>query len=106
MGVYVTLLLQLVQQHTLRIYVHPVPSVLDETRHIIKLFNAALQEGLTKVLHSHPELHQRLAFLDFFQELLTSDGSGLLQQLEFDGSHLHPRYLGHLEAALNAALVD
>ncbi|KAF6255223.1 hypothetical protein COO60DRAFT_1662566 [Scenedesmus sp. NREL 46B-D3] len=105
-GVYVTLLLQLVQQHTLRIYVHPVPPVLDETRHIVKLFNAALQEGLTKVLHSHPELHQRLAFLDFFQELLTSDGSGLLQQLEFDGSHLHPRYLGHLEAALNAALVD
>jgi hypothetical protein len=101
--VYITLLLQLVQERKLHIYVHPVPPVLDETRDVVKSFNAALQQRITTVLQSQPELKGRLAYLDFFENLLTPDGSSLQPQLALDGTHLHPRYLVHLEAALNAA---
>ncbi|WIA31077.1 hypothetical protein OEZ86_001104 [Tetradesmus obliquus] len=125
---YITLLLQLVQQHKLRVYVHPVPPILNETRHIFSLFNAALQQRLSSVLQAQPELIGQLEFLDFAQQLLTDTGSSLQQQkqqqqqrqqqqqqqviedsgslqqqLVLDGTHLHPRYLVHLGAALNAA---
>jgi lysophospholipase L1-like esterase len=100
--VYVALLLQLVQQRKLHIYVHPIPPVLDETRDVVKSFDAALQQRLTAVLQWQPELNGQLAYLDFFYDLLTADGSSLQPQLAFDGTHLHPRYLEHLEAALNA----
>jgi lysophospholipase L1-like esterase len=101
---YVTLLLQLVQQHNFRIYVHPVPPVLDETLHIASLFNTALHNRLTTALQAQPELIGRLAYLAFAQQLVAENGSSLQQQLAVDNTHLHPRYLVHLEAKLNAAL--
>jgi hypothetical protein len=55
------------------------------------------------MLQSQPELKGQLAYLDFFDDLLTADGNSLQPHLALDGTHMHPRYLVHLEGALNAA---
>jgi lysophospholipase L1-like esterase len=102
--VYTTLLLQLVQQQGLRVYVHPVPPVLDATRETVNCFNAALQQRLSSALQTQPELAGHLMYLDVAQHLLREDGSRLQQQLQLDGTHLHPRYSNYLEAALHAEL--
>jgi len=40
---YTETLLDLVERRKFIIYIHPVPSVLNETRHIVRPFNDALQ---------------------------------------------------------------
>lgn len=47
---YVRVLLKLTQSRRFEIFVHPVPSVLNETRHVVQPFNACLQK---KVASSH-----------------------------------------------------
>ena len=42
-GLYVRVLLGLIAQRCLEVFVHPVPPVLDETRHVVQPFNRALQ---------------------------------------------------------------
>ena len=75
---------------------HPVPPVLDATRHIVKLFNATLR----KAVQAKPKLH----WLDFFDQLLSPDGEALADGLALDGTHLHPSYVSLLEAALPQSL--
>ena len=43
------MLLELVQQRGFEIFVHPVPPVLNETRHVVMPFNQQLQQ---RVSHS------------------------------------------------------
>lgn len=42
-GLYVRVLLGLIAQRRFEVFVHPVPPVLDETRHVVQPFNRALQ---------------------------------------------------------------
>ena len=42
-GLYVRVLLGLIAQRGFEVFVHPVPPVLDETRHVVQPFNRALQ---------------------------------------------------------------
>ena len=42
-GIYAEALLHLIRTRHFRIFVHPVPSVLNETRHVVRPFNKALQ---------------------------------------------------------------
>lgn len=42
-GLYVRVLLCLIAQRRFEVFVHPVPPVLDETRHVVQPFNRALQ---------------------------------------------------------------
>lgn len=51
-----------------------------------------------------PSARGRLHFLDFFPALLTPDGSGLAPDLAFDGTHMAPAYVRHLDAALSGVV--
>ena len=82
----------------LRIAVHPVPPVLDETRHVVTALNAAVRREVERL---ERELRQglagpapgRLGWLDLEGRLLTQDdGKALRPDLAFDGTHLAPAY--------------
>jgi len=92
--IYMEALRTLARERKFRIMVHPVPPVLNETRHIVKIFNAQLKTAVTK----EPSLH----YLDFFNEMLSPSGDALADGLALDGTHLHPRYVKLLEKALPA----
>ena len=42
--IYAEALLDLIRTRHFKIFVHPVPSVLNETRHVVRPFNQALQK--------------------------------------------------------------
>ena len=48
-AIYTDTLLDLIETRGFEIFVHPVPSVLNETRHVVRPFNKALQ---AKVRHA------------------------------------------------------
>ena len=75
--------------------VHPVPPVLNETRPVVKEFNAALAARVRR--------ESTLRWLDFFDKLLTDDGERLADGLALDGTHMHPAYVNVLEEALERA---
>ena len=43
----------------------------------------------------------QLHWLDFFDVLLTPDGLRLDPRLHFDGTHMAPAYVSHMQAALS-----
>ena len=52
-GIYVARLASLALVRSFRVMVHPVPPVLDATRHIVKLFNTSLR----KAVQAKPSLY-------------------------------------------------
>ena len=50
--IYAQALLELAEQRGFEIFVHPVPSVLNETRHVVRPFNQALQSKVLPPLTS------------------------------------------------------
>jgi hypothetical protein len=71
--------------------------VLNETRTIVKAYNAIFQR---RVL----ETKGALKWLDFFDGLLSEDRDKLRPGLELDGTHLHPDYLKLLPTAWEKAV--
>lgn len=98
--VYVDVLLQLAGERGMEVLVHPVPPVLNETRQVVVPFNRLLQEHVREA-GARPEAHGRLHWLDFADRLLTDDGASLRPELAFDGTHLAPVYLQHMQHALD-----
>ena len=81
--------------------VHPVVPVIDETRPLVKQYNAILRAAVRELGHS------RIRWLDgVFEGLLDAQGGGGLRaQFRLDGTHLHPSYVTELLApALGRAL--
>ena len=76
---------QLCAERRYKIFVHPVPPVLNETRHIVKTFNAALQAALAT--------SSQLTYLDFFDSMLSADGEQLKDGLQASGPHCLPHPL-------------
>lgn len=113
---YVSTVLQLAQKHGLQIWVHCVPSVLPETKQVVLLFNQTLKQLLQDAEQSSVwtaasdlsasgplrgmtgQKEQQSGWVRF----VDLDGDVLQQDacLEFDGTHLHPKYLVHLQAAM------
>jgi tetratricopeptide (TPR) repeat protein len=93
--VYVSTLVRLVARRGFVAMVHPVPPVLNETRPVVKEFNAALAARVRR--------EPTLRWLDFFDKLLTDDGERLADGLALDGTHMHPAYVNVLEEALERA---
>ena len=93
--IYVQKLVQIQKEYEFNILVHPVPPVLDLTRDVVKRFNWICQAKLQEAHLSS------IRYLDFARGLLAADG-GLAEEFGYDGTHLHPRYLGLLEDALKA----
>eukprot|EP01083_Nonionella_stella_P077146 210483_1 len=89
-GIYVERLTRLSQQRKLKIFVHPIPPVLDPTRLTVMKFNAILKKAVSanKCLH----------WLNF-EEKLTSDTS-FNYAYGLDGTHMHPGYVSLIENAL------
>ena len=58
----------------------------------MQLFNKSLQQRVTAA--------PGLEWLDFFDALMNDDKSELQEHLALDGTHLNPKYVDLLEAAL------
>eukprot|EP00878_Enallax_costatus_P021388 GHUV01022638.1.p1 GENE.GHUV01022638.1~~GHUV01022638.1.p1 ORF type:complete len:323 (+),score=102.04 GHUV01022638.1:87-971(+) len=113
---HISVLCQLVNDHGLTVYVHPVPLVLEATREVVLQFEYALKRSVEQKLavqavqqipgvqDCDSQLRGRLHYLDFSQQLLDENGQ-LKREFELDGTHLHPSYLKHLEAAMTASVL-
>eukprot|EP00669_Euglena_mutabilis_P000749 TRINITY_DN10980_c0_g1_i1.p1 TRINITY_DN10980_c0_g1~~TRINITY_DN10980_c0_g1_i1.p1 ORF type:complete len:258 (-),score=89.14 TRINITY_DN10980_c0_g1_i1:29-802(-) len=95
--IYIDALVALQRLKGFELFIHPAPPVLDVTRPTVVLFNALLPKAL------HRLAHPAIRWLDFYELLLTEDRRSLRPEYALDGTHLHPRYLPLLEAALGAA---
>lgn len=90
--IYIGVLKALAASRKFTILVHPIPPVLNETRHIVTIFNKQLAEAVKKERNLH--------MLDFFSQLVSSDGSALADGLQLDGTHMHPDYTKLMEEEL------
>ena len=97
-SIYLQVLKSLVSKHQWKVYIHPVLPVLDITRPIVMQFNRILASRLVK--------ETSLYWLNFVNDLLTTDGSCLKEGYKLDGSHIHPSYLSLFSESLNKVMRD
>jgi hypothetical protein len=87
---------------SLKVFVHPITPVLDVTRPTVKKFNAHMKERLLTLAKTAQPPSTALTYLDFFDHLLTADGSGFNMDYHLDSTHLKPTYVPSvLQGALN-----
>ena len=91
-GVFISLLKELIQKKKFKIYVHPILPVLNETREMVKLYNSIYKSEVDKM--------SDVKWLDFFDDLLTPDRDKLKPEYQLDGTHISPKYISLLESAL------
>ena len=97
-NVYMKTLLTLVSDREWTIFIHPAVPVLNETRAVVKTFNALLKDKLTAF--NHPNLR----WLPFFDTLLDpSDPSALNSKYGLDGTHLNPLYVDDCLSTISSA---
>jgi len=94
--IYIAKLLEVRKERKLgRMFVHPVPPVLDVTRTVVLLFNKVCKEKFDK--------QPSLLWLDFAAELLAEDGK-LRSEYDLDGTHLSPAYISVMQTAIDGVL--
>ncbi|CAI5961060.1 unnamed protein product [Closterium sp. NIES-64] len=98
--IYIAVLLSLIAARAFEIFVHPVPSVIPETRPLARIYNATLRCRCLAAAAS-PAAGGRLHMLDFFNGLLTDDQESLRREFEFDGTHMSPLYVPLLDKELS-----
>jgi tetratricopeptide (TPR) repeat protein len=79
-----------------KLFVHPVPPVLDATRTMVLKFNRLLRQAVEKTGGS-------LLWLDFENDLIDTKGMNqivLKEELVLDGTHMSPHYIPYMEKAL------
>jgi len=117
---------QIRETRQLKIYIHPIPPVLNETRKIVMLFNVLYKQQIEELKDPN------ILWLDFLYDLVdrvtpttssapstTTDSGGntnglqksvqeilseeysLKEIYQHDGTHLHPRYVALVEKAIN-----
>eukprot|EP01040_Poterioochromonas_malhamensis_P003155 gene3155-3363_t len=115
---------QIRETRQLKIYIHPIPPVLNETRKIVMLFNVLYKQQIEELKDPN------ILWLDFLYDLVdrvtptassatstTTDSSNnghqksvqeilseeysLKEIYQHDGTHLHPRYVTLVEKAIN-----
>ncbi|CAI5535938.1 unnamed protein product [Closterium sp. Naga37s-1] len=89
--IYIAVLLALIAARAFEIFVHPVPSVILETRPLARIYNATLRRRCLAAAAT-AAAGGRLHMLDFFNGLLTDDQESLRREFEFDGTHMSPLY--------------
>lgn len=87
-AIFIKVLDDLVKIRGFKIFVHPVPPVLDPTRPIVKVFNDSFKSAVRAVKGLH--------WLDFVENVLNEDGSRLRDNFVLDGTHMHPNYISLL----------
>lgn len=98
---YVATATQLAKKSGMTIWVHSVPPVLPETRDVVQAFNHSLKQQLAAVCRPRvgsggDGARGSLHYVDMDKVLLQH-----AECLELDGTHLHPAYIQHLEAAMH-----
>jgi hypothetical protein len=84
----------LVKKRKFKIYIHPVVPVLNETRHLVKAYNAIFQRACAHI--------PGVQWLDFFDDMLTDSIPPMLKdRYKMDGTHLNPTYVELIERSLN-----
>ena len=95
--IYITTLLQVKTTRQIhRLYVHPIPPVLDATRSMVLTFNRILRQAVEKTKGT-------LLWLNFEEELVETTAVGkiaLRKSLELDGTHMSPVYVPFMAKAL------
>jgi hypothetical protein len=89
-------ILGVVEKYNFQVYIHPIVPVLTSTRPMVKAYNWALRAMV--------DAEPALTWLDFFPQLLTSDGRHLRPEFKIDSVHMNPAYLPHLRDALECVL--
>ncbi|PNH11189.1 E3 ubiquitin-protein ligase [Tetrabaena socialis] len=72
----------LADPRALELLIHPLPPVLNETRHIVQPFAAALRAAVAGARAADAALAARLHYLDFFDTLLTAEGGETREAVE------------------------
>ena len=99
--IYLRTLGALSMARKLNVFVHDVPPVLDPTRENVRVLNQALANTVAKAAAG--KASGSLTFVPAAQSMLGEDGK-LRPDLDFDATHLHPRYVeSDLQRALDAA---
>mmetsp|Transcript_38638 Transcript_38638/g.122738 ORF Transcript_38638/g.122738 Transcript_38638/m.122738 type:complete len:340 (-) Transcript_38638:48-1067(-) len=107
-AIYIKALTDLVGRREMEVFVHPVPPVLKETRHIVMPFNKILR-GEVEAASRKGACRGKLHWLDFVDSLLdTTPGAAnsvapwgaLRKDLDLDGTHMNPAYVRELSAAM------
>lgn len=93
--IYVKRLTDVQKKKKAKIFVHPVPPVLNKTICNVMTFNEHLKSRVLKA----PKLY----WLEFVNELIDEKGV-LKEQYQFDGTHLNPSYLTLLESSVKNQL--
>ena len=90
--VFISLLKEIIEKRSFKVYIHPILPVLNETRGMVKLFNTIYKSKIDKMAG--------VKWLDFFDDLLTPDGSMLKPEFHLDGTHISPKYISLLQNKL------
>lgn len=117
---YLNTLKELRTKKRFRIFVHPVPPVLDETRRIVVMYNGLMAQmiralnGESLLWHICSSIFiyfiivdDKIVWMDFQHLLLEVAGPeelSLHPRYRHDGTHLSPAYLHLVEQALNELL--
>lgn len=75
-------------------------AVLRASRPVVKSFTGTLKAKVTAA-STRRQAAGRLHYLDFGERLLAPGGDALHPELQFDGTHMAPCYVKHLDAALS-----
>eukprot|EP01105_Mastigella_eilhardi_P016429 TRINITY_DN3756_c0_g1_i1.p1 TRINITY_DN3756_c0_g1~~TRINITY_DN3756_c0_g1_i1.p1 ORF type:complete len:876 (-),score=225.18 TRINITY_DN3756_c0_g1_i1:799-3138(-) len=111
---YVDLLRRFIRERDWTVFVHPVAPVLNETRNVVRAFNAVLKQCVCDAA-AEESLHGSLRWLDFFEELLEPAPASapvpvggnrevLRRQYDLDGTHLSSSYVALLQRAADDAV--
>jgi tetratricopeptide (TPR) repeat protein len=116
--IFIDVLKDLMKRHKFKVFVHPIMPILKPTRQIVLAFNKIYRDMLREKL---PEA----VWLDILEDVFEFDDSApapadaadamvdlglgpgadirVMEEYRLDGTHISPRYVKHLEAAINKA---
>lgn len=100
--IYLDVLKTVAKQKKLkRLFVHPVPPVLNETRFLVLLFNKMLEKKLAQL--KKRDAATPIQWLAIEQNLLDEgEQKNLKEQYQLEGTHLNPSYLSLIAQAIDS----
>jgi len=88
-GYFIKIMEKWAKDKNLKLFIQPVAPVLNETRTIVKKYNKIFEQAVRK--------SQLMEWIDVFPKFLTDDGANFREDLNLDGTHMHPKYLEFVE---------
>jgi len=93
--IYLNAIKNLIKKKEITAMMHPVPPVLDVTRQFVTGFNEYLRNEIPKINNS------KLIFMDFADDLLSTDKLRFNTEYNLDNTHMAPTYIKLLEKYFN-----